>query len=147
MEVPYARRPAAAGSGTRRRGSSAGTQRTPTLLSLMFLYVGFLVAVSALTALPATTPSATMLLGRRAALPSALGAALGAVALPTAALARPLDAGAAGRASLLTAISDDDEEAAKVATAVIAGAVIVSPYIGIVTVQKLISNAADDELK
>lgn len=117
------------------------------MLSLMFLYVGFLVAVSALTALPATTPSATMLLGRRAALPSALGAALGAVALPTAALARPLDAGAAGRASLLTAISDDEEEAAKVATAVIAGAVIVSPYIGIVTVQKLISNAADDELK
>ena len=50
-------------------------------------------------------------------------------------------------ASLLTAISDNEEEAAKVATAVIAGAVIVSPYIGIVTVQKLISNAADDELK
>ena len=88
-----------------------------------------------------------MLLGRRAALPSVLGAALGAVALPTAVLARPLDASAAGRASLLTAISDNEKEAAKVATAVIAGTVIVSPYIGIVTVQKLISNAADDELK
>ena len=53
---------------------------------------------------------------------------------------------AAGRASLLTAISNNEKEAAKVATAVIAGTVIVSPYISIVTVQKLISNARGEAI-